>query len=145
MPDAVAVQVPEQFAEDLVNTGFEEVETMRGGASEARAILTLAVSSVGFIANAATILVAKDSISDFVSSLRSWLSRHTGEREGSELTIEVSSRSPEGQSRIRIIARRTTAGAAPEVDLQKLTFLLQSILTANDTRPAAGNVTPPVP
>jgi hypothetical protein len=145
MPDAILIEVPEQFAEDLVNAGFDEAEPMRGGASEAQAILTLALTSTGFAANVATILIAKDALSDFISRLRSWLNRHTGEKEGSELIIEVTSRSPEVQSHIRIVARRMAAGAPPEVDLQKLTSLLQSMIAPDGARPAPGKAMPPAP
>lgn len=132
MPDAIVVQVPGEFAEDLVRVGFDELEPVRGGGGEAQAILAFAVTSISFAADVATIIVAKDALNDFISRLRSWLFRRTGEKEGSELIIEVTSRSSRVQSSIRLVSRRTTADAAPELDLRNIESLMQAILAPSE-------------
>ena len=129
MSGIVLVQVPGEFARDLVSAGFDEVEPVRGGGFEAQAVLTVVSSAVALTADVATILVAKDAVEDFFRRLRSWMARRTGSAPGSEFTIKVSSHSPGASSQL-IMSRRTEAGAAPEVDVEALASLLHSVLAA---------------
>jgi len=128
MHDAVGVQVPGQFAEELVNAGFQKVRRLRGAGLEP--VLTFVATSAGLAADAATILVARDAVSDFISRLRSWMVRHAGSATGSEFVIEVSARSPGARSHMRIVAQRTTEGAVPQVDMKALESLLRYVLVA---------------
>src|ERR1700720_1628371 len=99
MHGAVPIRVPGQFAEYLAGTGFEEARPspFRGGGGEP--VLTLVATGAGLAADAATILVAKDAASDFISRLRSWMTRRARAEPGGELVIEVSWRSVRSESR----------------------------------------------
>jgi hypothetical protein len=85
----------------------------------------------GLAADAATILLAKDVIADFMARLRSWMAGRGKSQAGHEFVIEVSRRSPGADSRLRLVARWDPAGAAPEPDMQALASLLDSVFTGN--------------
>jgi hypothetical protein len=105
--------------------------------------LTLVATGAGLAADAATILVAKDAASDFISRLRSWMTRRARAEPGGELVIEVSWRSVRSESRARVVARWPAAGAPPEVDTQALASLLNSVFATPVKPEEQGNSVPP--
>lgn len=143
MQDAVPIQVPGHFAEDLAGTGFEEARpsVFRGGGVEP--VLTLVATGAGLAADAATILVAKDAASDFISRLRSWMTRRARVEPGGELVIEISWRSAGSKSHARIVARWAAVGVAPEVDTEALASLLNSVFATRIMSEGRPNAAPP--
>ena len=133
MPDMIRVQVPRAFAEELPSGEFPDLEPLRGAGVEVQAILTAAGTSAGLAADAATILLAKEAIGNFTRRLRSWITRHTGSDPGSELIIEVSSRSPDAHSQLRFVFKGD-ADAVPEVDMEALAALLRSTFPTAESR-----------
>lgn len=136
MLEMICVQVPEEFADELAMAGFAEIDQPRLGGYEAQAVLTFMTAAVGFTANVATIVVAKDAIADFARRLRFWMCRRTGSDSGSEFVIEVTSRS--GDSELRLTCQRTAAAADPMVDTAALMTLLHAVFAGG---PPAGGVT----
>jgi hypothetical protein len=133
MPDMIRVQVPGAFAEELPIGEFPELEPLRGAGVEVQAILTTVGAGAGLAADAATILLAKEAISNFTQRLRSWITRHAQSDPGSELIIEVSSRSPDAQSQLRFVFKGD-ADAVLEVDIEALASLLRSAFPATQSR-----------
>lgn len=129
VPDEVTVQVPGEFAAELVSAGFRKVRRLRGGGIEP--IVTFLATSGGLAADAAAILLAKDAIADFLARLRSWMVGRGRSQAENEFVIEVSCRSPRADSRLRLMARWDSVGAAPEPDMQALASLLDSVFTEN--------------
>jgi hypothetical protein len=127
VPDEVTVQVPGEFAAELVSAGFRRVRRLRGGGVEP--VLTFLATSGGLAADAATILLAKDAIADFIARLRSWMAGRGRSQAGHEFVIEVSRRSPGADSRLRLVTRWDSGDAGPEADMQALTSLLDSVFT----------------
>jgi hypothetical protein len=142
MLDVVRVQVPAQFAEELVSAGFREAKPppFRGGGVEP--VLTLVATGAGLAADAATILVAKDAAGDLLARLRSWATRRARSRVGSELVIEAIGRSGTVNSHVQIEVRCSSADAVPEVDTHALALLLSSVFGSRVT-PARENNGPP--
>jgi len=141
MLEAVSVRVPEPFAEELVSAGFRKVRRLRGGGFEP--VLTFIMTSATLAADAATILVAKDAIGEFVERVRSWMARRARSEVGGELVIEVSWRSAGTDSRMRLVARCAAPDAVPEVDTQALASLLSSLFAVQDAREKRGDAIPP--
>jgi len=135
MLEMICVQVPEEFADELAMAGFAEVDQPRLGGYEAQAVVTFVTTAVGFTANVATIVVAKDKIADFVRLLRSWMWRRTGSHPGSEFVIEVTSRS--GGSELWLKCRRPAVGVDPLVDTAALMTLLHAVFAGG---PPVGGV-----
>jgi hypothetical protein len=141
MLEAVSVRVPELFAEELVSAGFRKVRRLRGGGFEP--VLTFVMTSATLAVDAATILVAKDAIGEFVERVRSWMARRARSEVGGELVIEVSWRSAGTDSRMRLVARCAAPDAVPEVDTQALASLLSSLFAVQDAREKRGDAIPP--
>jgi hypothetical protein len=113
---------------------------MRGGAFEP--VLTFAVTGAGLAADAATILVAREAVGDFLARLRSWMTHGSRSETGGEFIVDVSRRSAGADSRLRLVAKWTAADAAPQVDTQALESLLRSVF--GDAPPhEKGDAVPP--
>jgi hypothetical protein len=125
MLDMIRVQVPKAFADELPADEFPELETLRGGGVEVKAILTVVSTGVALAADAATILLAKEAIGNLIQRLRSWITRHPGSDSGSELIIEASAHSPGGQTQLRFVFKGEP-GSAPELDMEALAKLLRA-------------------
>jgi hypothetical protein len=141
--DAIFIQVPEQFAAELAGAGFRRARRPRGGGGGIEPVLTFVVTGAGLAADAATIIVAKDAVSDFVARLRSWIAHRGKPETGSELVIEVSRRSPAADSSIRLVVRWAAGNAAPDLDTQALVTLLGSVFSAGVDPRGPGEDVPP--
>ena len=96
----------------------------------------------GLAADAATILVAKEAVGDFLARFRSWMTHGSRSEAGGEFIVEVARRSAGADSRLRLVAKWTAADATPQVDTQALESLLRSVF--GDAPPhGKGDAVPP--
>lgn len=119
-PDVWYVHVPSELAGELTLAGFD-VAGARGAFDQA-----LAASTIG--ANLVAVLVAKDKVAELVGGVRAWMTRRTAAPEGSEFVLDLSAKSGDRRHELRVVARRTSAGAPPRIDTAALEALLASML-----------------
>jgi hypothetical protein len=134
--DAVLVEVPGQFAEELVSAGFRKTRPVRDGGIEP--VLTLVATGAGIGADMATILLAKDAVGDFIVRLRAWMTHHGRSQQGSEVVVDISRRSPDGYVRVHLKISRTGPHSAPDVDMQAVESLMGSVFTGSSRRHGRG-------
>jgi hypothetical protein len=134
--DAVLVEVPGQFAEELVSAGFRKTRPVRDGGIEP--VLTLVATGAGIGADMATILLAKDAVADFMARLRVWMTQHGKSQPGSEVVTDISGRSPDGDVRVHLKVSRTGPHPATDVDMQAAESLIGSVFTSSSRRHGRG-------
>jgi hypothetical protein len=120
------VQVPSELAGELTLEGFDVAGT-RSALDQA-----LAASTIG--TNLVTILVAKGKVTELIAGVRAWMTRRTAAPEGSELILDLSARNGNRRHDLRVVARRTEAGAPPRIDTAALETLLTSMLEDTASR-----------
>lgn len=114
------MQVPSELAGELILEGFD-IDGTRGALDQALDASTIAVNLV-------TILVAKDKVAELARGVGAWMTRRTAAPEGSELVLDLSVRNGDGQHELRVVSRRTEAGAPPRIDTAALQALLTSMV-----------------
>jgi hypothetical protein len=114
------VQVPSELAGELALGGFDIVGV--------RGVLDQALTASAIGVNLVTILVARDKVAELVRSVCVWMTRRIAAEEGSELVLDLSARNGDQQLELRVVARRTAAGAPPQFDMSALEALLASTL-----------------
>lgn len=128
MGDKVHVQVPMQFAEELGKARYPKVSRSVFRSVGTDQLFTLVATGAGLAADAATILVAKDTVLDFLEHLRRWITRQAKSNAGSTLVVELTKCSPGEDSHVRMEIRAASTDAIPEVDMRAMAELMSSVL-----------------
>jgi len=142
MPNIIFVQVPGELAARLPPERYRRFMPPRDAGSEALFVLTVINMTVGVGADVATIVLARDSIGDFVATVRSWIkglarSGAGHERVADKRSVELTYRGPGVQAHILVECERSPAGAVTEPDLTSLFSLLSSELAKGGPQPEA--------
>jgi hypothetical protein len=141
MRDVLVVELPDDLADELIDDGFEEFIVFRGPAEYADAVLTVVSAGLAAGANAATIIVARDAITQFVAAMRAWVRRKAASRPAAELTLDISARHVGTETRLRLEA--SAENGSPEIDTAALTALITSLFADKpDEREALPDATP---
>jgi hypothetical protein len=125
MSDVVQAELPADLADALVGEGFEEFIAFRGFLAEAGTVMTLASVGLGVGANAATILVSRDALGQFLSVVRDWVQRKAAGQPGGELAIDISARRGDDETRLRLTIE--SRNGIPHVDTAALTAFITSM------------------
>jgi hypothetical protein len=123
--DVLRVELPADLADELIDDGFEEYIAFRGLAAYADTAVTLASTGLAAGANAATILVSRDAIIGFVAAIRAWARRKAASRPDGELTIDISARHGDTETRLRLEVATETG--SPEIDTAALAAFITSL------------------
>ncbi|MGD0556303.1 MAG: hypothetical protein ABSA93_15165 [Streptosporangiaceae bacterium] len=121
MTDVLHAELPADLADELIAKGFEEFIVLRGIAADVSTIVTVTSAGLAVGANAATIIVARDALSQFVAAVRDWVRR----KPAGELTIDVSARRGNEKTRLRLDI--TSENGTPEIDTAALTAFIESL------------------
>lgn len=125
MDEVLHAELPADLADELVDQGFEEFFASRGLLTDAGTVLTLASVGLAAGANAATILVSREAISQFVSVIRGWARRKAEAAPAEEFTIEISA--TRGNEETRLQLKASSKNGAPQIDTTALTALITSL------------------
>jgi hypothetical protein len=125
MSDVLRVELPADLADELIDDGFEEFIAFRGLAAYADAAVTLASVGLAAGANAATIIVSRDAIIRFVAAIRAWARRKAASRPDRELTIDISARHGDTETRLRLEV--AAENGSPEIDTAALSAFITSL------------------
>jgi hypothetical protein len=135
MEDEFRAELPEDLADELVGMGFEEFFVFRGFLVETGTVMTVASASVAAGANMATIVVARKELGDFVAAVRDWVRRKAADKPDGEVTIDVSARRGDEETRMRV--KIESKNGMPELDTVALTAFITSLLPGKATDDAA--------
>jgi hypothetical protein len=127
MTDMLHAELPADLADELIDKGYEEFIAFRGLLTDAGTIVTVASASLAAGANAATIIVSRDALSDFVTAIRDWARRKAAGRQGGELTIDFSARRGNEKTRLRL--EMTSENGTPEIDAVALTAFITALFS----------------
>jgi hypothetical protein len=139
MNDVLHAELPAGLAEELIGNGFEEYIVFRGFPADVATMVTVASAGLAVGANAATIIVSRDALSEFVTAIRDWVRRKAAGHPDGELTIDVSARQGNRKTRLRL--EIASENGAPEIDTAALTAFITSLFPDKHSG-TAQNVTP---
>ena len=136
MTDTLFVEVPAELAEKMINEGFEEYVPFRSLAAEAGTIVTIASAGLSVGANFITILVSRDTLTEFLAAVRDWVQRKAYLQPGNKIEINISARKGRAESKVRI--ESISEDGIPQIDLDALETLIDSLF-ADDVQRGSGS------
>ena len=136
MCDHMYVQVPSDFWALLEEDGFDEVEIRSRGGDQLVQIVHVAWSGgkdgLDIASGLVGVYLARDQIVSFVRRLAFWADRNPPKRDGDRFVLNLTSGTGRDAVRISVDCRKTAEGK-PDVDIEALTRVMNSLLTGTDT------------